>query len=170
MVACVSLKPVPECLPLTSHHCPPRAVARRASPAVLSAPGSMPRQKYPTPRVRGPHAFRGWISSGQPRRRVDGRQPSRDAISHSGRYVVSMVDHRVVLLSFRHPDRPVMERRRFNRTQSLEERLAKERLRAEAILLPSGAIRDEMIRRARQAETGSHMSEWLRCRGLRSPD
>lgn len=87
-----------------AYHCPPRAVARRASPAVLSAPGSMPRQKYPTPRVRGPHAFRRWISSGPPRRRVDGRQPSRDAISHSGRYVVS--DHRVVLLSFRHPISP----------------------------------------------------------------
>jgi hypothetical protein len=65
-----------------------------------------------------------------------------------------------------------MERRSFNKTQSLEERLAEEakRLRAEAKLLPPGAIRDEMIRRARQAETGSHISEWLRSPGLRSPD
>ena len=65
-----------------------------------------------------------------------------------------------------------MERRRFNQTQLLEERLAEEakRLRAEAKLLPPGAIRDEMIRRARQAETGSHMSEWLRSPGLRPPD
>jgi hypothetical protein len=64
-----------------------------------------------------------------------------------------------------------MERRRFNRTQSLEERLAEEakRLRAEAKLLPPGAMRDEMIRRARQAETGSHMSDWLRSPGLRPP-
>jgi hypothetical protein len=56
-----------------------------------------------------------------------------------------------------------MERRRFNQTQSLEERLAKEakRLRAEAKLLPPGSIRDTLIRKARQAETGSHMSEWL---------
>jgi hypothetical protein len=65
-----------------------------------------------------------------------------------------------------------MERRRFKQTQSLEERLAKEakRLRAEAKLLPPGAARDELIRRARQAETGSHMSEWLRSPGLRPPD
>jgi hypothetical protein len=48
-----------------------------------------------------------------------------------------------------------MERRRFKQTQSLEERLSEEakRLRAEAKLLPPGAARDEMIRRARQAET-----------------
>jgi hypothetical protein len=65
-----------------------------------------------------------------------------------------------------------MERRRFNQTQSLEERLAEEskRLRAEAKLLPPGARRDEMIRRARQAETGSHISEWLRSPGRRPPE
>jgi hypothetical protein len=65
-----------------------------------------------------------------------------------------------------------MERRRFNQTQSLEERLAEEakRLRAEAKLLPPGAIRDTLIRKARQAETGSHMSEWLSSPGLRPPE
>ena len=65
-----------------------------------------------------------------------------------------------------------MERHRFKQTQSLEERLAEEakRLRAEAKLLPPGAARDELIRRARQAETGSHMSEWLRSPGLRPPE
>ncbi|MEA2542178.1 MAG: hypothetical protein QOH35_3544 [Acidobacteriaceae bacterium] len=65
-----------------------------------------------------------------------------------------------------------MERRRFNQTQSLEERLAEEAkcLRAEAKLLPPGAIRDTLIRKARQAETGSHMSEWLSSPGLRPPE
>jgi len=65
-----------------------------------------------------------------------------------------------------------MERHRFKQTQSLEQRLAEEakRLRAEAKLLPPGAVRDELIRRARQAETGSHMSEWLRSPGLRPPE
>ena len=64
-----------------------------------------------------------------------------------------------------------MDRRRFNQTQSLEERLAEEakRLRAEAKLLPPGAARDEMIRKARQAETGSHMTEWLTSSGLQAP-
>jgi len=64
-----------------------------------------------------------------------------------------------------------MQRRRFTQTQSLEERLAEEakRLRAEAKSLPHGAKREELIRKARQAETGSHMSEWLSSPGLQSP-
>jgi hypothetical protein len=65
-----------------------------------------------------------------------------------------------------------MERRRFKQTQSLEERLSEEakRLRAEAKSLPPGSVRDALIRKARQAETGSHMSEWLTLPGLRSPE
>ena len=54
---------------------------------------------------------------------------------------------------------------------SLEERLAEEarRLRTEAKLLPPGAVRDALIRKARQCETGSHVSEWLRSPGLKPP-
>jgi hypothetical protein len=57
-----------------------------------------------------------------------------------------------------------MERRRFKQTRSLEERLSEEamRLREEAKLLPPGAQREALLRRARQAETGSHLTEWLR--------
>ena len=65
-----------------------------------------------------------------------------------------------------------MERRRFKQTRSLEERLSEEakRLRAKAKLLPPGAARDEMIRRARQAEIAAHMNEWLTSPGLRPPE
>ena len=65
-----------------------------------------------------------------------------------------------------------MQRRRFKQTQSLEVRLAEEakRLRREAKLLPPGAKRDEMIRKARQAETATHMNEWLTSPGLRPPE
>jgi hypothetical protein len=65
-----------------------------------------------------------------------------------------------------------MKRRRFKQTVSLEERLAEEArcLREEAELLPHGPARDDAIRRARQAETGSHMSEWLRSPGLQPPE
>lgn len=65
-----------------------------------------------------------------------------------------------------------MKRRRFKQIQSLEVRLAEEskRLREEAKLLPPGAAREEFLRRARQAETGSHISEWLRSPGLRPPE
>jgi hypothetical protein len=64
-----------------------------------------------------------------------------------------------------------MQRRHFKQTQSLEERLSEEakRLRAEAKLLPPGPERDALIRKARQAETGSHMSEWLTSPGLQPP-
>jgi hypothetical protein len=63
-----------------------------------------------------------------------------------------------------------MQRRLFKRI-SLEERLSEEakRLRVEAKLLPPGTARDEMIRKARQAETASHMNEWLTSPGLRPP-
>jgi hypothetical protein len=66
----------------------------------------------------------------------------------------------------------MMQRRRFKQTISLEERLAEEakRLREEAKSLPPGAVREALLRKARQAETGSHMSEWLSSPGLRSPD
>jgi hypothetical protein len=65
-----------------------------------------------------------------------------------------------------------MQRRRFKQTKSLEERLSEEakRLRAEAKLLPPGAVREGLIRRARQAETGSHMSEWLTSPRLQPPE
>jgi hypothetical protein len=65
-----------------------------------------------------------------------------------------------------------MQRRRFRQTQSLEARLAEEakRLREAAKLLPPGPERVEMIRKARQAQTGSHMSEWLRSPGLQPPE
>ena len=64
-----------------------------------------------------------------------------------------------------------MQRRRFEQILSLEERLSEEakRLRAEAKLLPHGARRDDMIRKARQAEIASHLNEWLTSPGLQPP-
>jgi len=63
------------------------------------------------------------------------------------------------------------ERRRFKQSQSLEERLSEEakRLRDEAKLLPPGTAREARLRKARQCETGSHMSEWLRSPELQPP-
>jgi len=64
-----------------------------------------------------------------------------------------------------------MQRRRVKQIQSLEDRLAEEakRLRKEAKLLPPGAARESLLRKARQAETGSHISEWLRSAELQPP-
>lgn len=67
---------------------------------------------------------------------------------------------------------PMQQRRRYARPETtLEQRLADEasRLREQARLLPPGAVREATIRKARQAETGSHLSEWLRSPGLKAP-
>ncbi|MCA1501670.1 hypothetical protein [Bradyrhizobium sp. NBAIM14] len=66
----------------------------------------------------------------------------------------------------------MLKRRRFKQTRSLEERLAEEarRLRDEAAQLPHGPAREQVIRKARQCETGSHMSEWLKSPGLQPPE
>ena len=63
-------------------------------------------------------------------------------------------------------------RRRVVHSSALETRLAEEakRLRQEAKSLPHGSSREDLLRKARQAETGSHISEWLRSPGLQPPD
>jgi hypothetical protein len=62
--------------------------------------------------------------------------------------------------------------RRTKQVASLETRLATEarRLREEAEALEPGAVRDGLLRKARQCETGSHMSDWLRSPGLQPPE
>jgi hypothetical protein len=65
----------------------------------------------------------------------------------------------------------MQQRRRIKQAISLEQRLADQacRLREQAELLPHGAVREDKIRKARQAETGLHLSEWLRSPGLKGP-
>jgi hypothetical protein len=63
------------------------------------------------------------------------------------------------------------KRSRSKPAASIQERLiafAKE-LREKASLLPPGAERDDMTRRARQAETTSHLDEWVNSPGLKPP-
>jgi hypothetical protein len=64
-----------------------------------------------------------------------------------------------------------MQRRRFKNTLTFPDRLAKEaeRFRQEAETKPPGQDRDNLLRKARQAETAAHISEWLSSPGLQSP-
>jgi hypothetical protein len=64
-----------------------------------------------------------------------------------------------------------MERRRLKQTTTLEQRLEEQaqRLRTEAKGTPPGSAREQLIRRARQAETAVHIEEWLNSPGLRAP-
>jgi hypothetical protein len=62
-------------------------------------------------------------------------------------------------------------RRRLKQLLSMPERLVQEaeRLRTEAKKLPPGHDREMLLRKARQTETASHISEWLSSPGLRAP-
>jgi hypothetical protein len=64
-----------------------------------------------------------------------------------------------------------MQRRRFKQTVPLIQRLTEEaeRLRKEAQGTPHGIDRERLLRRARQADTASHMNQWLASPGLQSP-
>ena len=64
-----------------------------------------------------------------------------------------------------------MQRRHLKQCVPLDQRLTleAERLRKEAQGTPPGVTRDKLIRQARQAETASHMQEWLTSSGLQAP-
>jgi hypothetical protein len=64
-----------------------------------------------------------------------------------------------------------MQRRRFKHILTFPERLSAEamRLREQAETMPRGNERDGLLRKARQAETASHIDEWLSSPGLQSP-
>ena len=62
-------------------------------------------------------------------------------------------------------------RQRIKQTRSLEERMAEQasQLKEQASQMRPGPERDAVLRRARIAETGSHISDWLRSPGLQPP-
>jgi len=65
-----------------------------------------------------------------------------------------------------------MEPRRIDKKLSFEQRLAAEAMRfreAAAKEQPGTMARELLLRRARQAETASHMNDWLSSPGLRPP-
>ena len=65
----------------------------------------------------------------------------------------------------------MIKRRRFKQTQTFEQRLAEEaeRFKRAAEEAPAGMARELLLRRARQAETAAHISDWLRSPGLQPP-
>jgi hypothetical protein len=65
----------------------------------------------------------------------------------------------------------MLHRRRFKQSVSLNDRLAAfaKDAREKAERLPSGATRDELLEKARQADTASHLNEWINSLGLQPP-
>ena len=64
------------------------------------------------------------------------------------------------------------KRRRFKQAFSLKDRLTKfaEDVRKKAGVLPPGPAREDMIRKARQADTAAHIEEWANSPGLQPPE
>ena len=64
------------------------------------------------------------------------------------------------------------KQRRFTHSMPLKDRLSSfaEELREQAALLTPGPERDDLLRRARQADTALHLDDWANSPGLRSPE
>ena len=65
----------------------------------------------------------------------------------------------------------MQKRRRFKQTVSLKDRLAAfaKYTRDKASTLPAGAERDDLLKRARQADVASNIDDWANSKGLQSP-
>jgi hypothetical protein len=62
--------------------------------------------------------------------------------------------------------------RRRSKPHTFEGRIEEEKARLEEQIkfLPNGSRKDELLRKIRQLNTASHLSEWLRSPGLRPPE
>jgi hypothetical protein len=63
------------------------------------------------------------------------------------------------------------KRRHFKQTEPLKDRLvsfAKD-VREQAAKLPPGAEKDDLLRRASQADTAAHLDDWVNSAGLQPP-
>jgi hypothetical protein len=65
----------------------------------------------------------------------------------------------------------MIERRRFKHCVSFQDRLATfaQDARDEAAMLPPGIERDDMLLKARQADTAARLDDWAKSHGLQLP-
>ena len=65
----------------------------------------------------------------------------------------------------------IQKRLRLKQNLTLKERLSAFaiQVRQKAAELPAGIERDDLLRRARQADTASHLDEWVNSSGLQPP-
>jgi hypothetical protein len=63
----------------------------------------------------------------------------------------------------------MQHQRRFKQTVSPIDRFKTNELKAKASELRPGAERDDLLRRARQADTALHLDDWANSRGLQPP-
>jgi hypothetical protein len=65
----------------------------------------------------------------------------------------------------------MFKRRRFKQMDSLKDRLASfaKDVQRRATMLPPGREKEEMLKKARQADIACHLDEWANSPGLRAP-
>jgi hypothetical protein len=65
----------------------------------------------------------------------------------------------------------MQKRRRFKQSSSLKERLFSfaKQMREKASQLAPGPEQDDLVRRAHQADTASHLDDWVNSPGLQPP-
>ena len=65
----------------------------------------------------------------------------------------------------------MLKRRRTKQTIPLKDRLAAfaKEMVEQASLLPPGAEKEDLLRRARRADTASHLDDWANSRELQAP-
>lgn len=63
------------------------------------------------------------------------------------------------------------KRRRFKQIETFTDRLATfaNLMRERASLLPSGIEKEELLSKARRADTAAHMNDWVNSPGLQPP-
>src|SRR5215475_2854507 len=91
--------------------------------------------------------------------------------SSQGSWHLSVMRSPVALPPSRTGSRAMQHRRRLKETTPLKERLAAvaQDVRDQAAALPPGAEREDLLRRARQADTASHLDEWINSPVLQPP-
>ncbi len=64
------------------------------------------------------------------------------------------------------------KRRRFKQSQSLKDRLLAwaEGVRKQAEKAPPGPRRDDLLKKARRADTAAHIDDWANSPGLQPPE
>ena len=66
----------------------------------------------------------------------------------------------------------MQKRRRSKQSESLQDRLASfaNQAREKASRLPPGPEKEDMLRKARQADTACHLDDWVSSPGLQPPE
>lgn len=66
----------------------------------------------------------------------------------------------------------MVKRRHLQESNPLKERLVSfaDDVRRQALQLPPGPEKEQLLRKARQADTAAHLDDWANSSGLRSPE